>query len=230
MQDDNIIPFRARPEPPQAPKRPSPPMINLPFATKILAGILIAVHLSIFVLKSTVLPEMENSAIFFGAFTPANWTSMESFQWLTPLTLITFSILHGGWLHLAVNILMLVAVGSGLERTLGKKDFLIIYIGGTLFAALAHLAFAPFSTLPIIGASGGVSALFGGMIYLSKTQQENYTGQSRSILPIVAIWIGIAVIGGFLGAPNGSPVAWIAHIGGFLAGIGLMMTLLKRRG
>lgn len=224
MTDDNIIHFKQKPE---QKKISPPPMLNIPPATKILAGLFMFIHLMITDLSLTFIPDAENYAILFSGLVPASWTGAAPFFIWTPLTLLLFSFVHGGWLHLGINILMLLSIGSGMEKSIGIKKYLLIYAGGTFFAALSHIAFSPFSTMPIVGASGGVSALFGAMLYMMRADTSNSQGKDR-FLPIVLIWVGISAIGGFLGAPNGSPVAWIAHIGGFLSGIGIMMILLKR--
>jgi membrane associated rhomboid family serine protease len=227
-QNDNIIHFRQKEK--GTPQHRPPPMFNLPIATKFLAGTLIFIQLALAGLTLTIFPDAENYAYAIGGFVPASWTGAAPFFWWTPISIILFSFLHGGWLHLGVNSLMLVSIGSGLEKAIGVKHYLFIYFAGTLFSALSHFAFAPFSTMPIIGASGGVSALFGAMLYMIKTNQATLNGnRGNSMLPVVFVWIGISIIGGYLGSPNGSPVAWIAHIGGFLSGIGLMMMLLRHR-
>lgn len=232
MPDDNIIPFQPRPpkdEKPIQAKRP-PPMLNIPPATKILIGIILIVHLGLFALAQTIFPEVDKHTAFMAGFTPAIWTTFENFTWWTPFTLITFSFLHGGWLHLGVNIVLLVAMGSGLEKMIDIKNYLLIYFGSTLFAVLMHLAIYPDSFMPIIGASGGVSGVFGAMIYMmNPTQSMKGLLSNRNLLAVVAIYIGITIIAGLLGGPDGSSVAWVAHIGGFLAGLGIMMALIKRR-
>ena len=221
---DNIIHFKPKPEPKKPPNPSHPPMLNIPIATKILGCILILTHLIITALSLTIIPDAYNYAVLFSGLIPASWTGAAPFLPWTPLTLVLFSFVHGGWLHLGVNILMLVSIGSGMEKSIGIKKYMIVYVGGTIFAALSHIAFDPFSTMPIIGASGGVSALFGAMLYMMRTDN---IGRTTPILPIIIVWIGVSIIGGFLGAPDGSPVAWIAHIAGFLSGIGIMMILLK---
>lgn len=230
MTDDNIIAFKPRPEQPDVKKRRPPPMFNIPPLTKTLAGAILFIHATISVLALTLLPSAENYAILFGGLIPASWTGAAPFYWWTPLTLLLFSFIHGGWLHVGINILMLVSIGSGIEKSCGLRKYLIIYFGGTLFAALTQVAFSPFSDIPVVGASGGVSALFGAMLYMMKQNDATLYGQrGNTILPVVIVWIGISALGGLLGAPNGSPVAWLAHIGGFLSGIGIMMILLKQR-
>lgn len=226
-KQDNIIAFQPRPKSvePQ-PKRP-PPMLNIPPATKILTGAIIAVHLIIFALTNTVEPQALDIAAYFGGFIPASWSGAAPFYWWTPLSLVAFSFLHGGWMHLAFNVVMLVAMGSGLEKSIGVKKYLMIYIGTTLFAAFAHLALYPSSTMPIIGASGGISGVFGAMI-VAMNQARSSVDKS-TLMPVIIAYIGISVVTGLMGGPDGSSVAWVAHIGGFLAGVGFMMTLLKNQ-
>ena len=93
------------------------------------------------------------------------------------------------------------------------------------------MALYPLSSNPIIGASGGISGIFGAMIYLmNKTQNDVRNTQHRSrMIPIIVAYIGITALIGMIGGPDGASVAWIAHIGGFLSGIGIMMFLLKNR-
>ncbi|HAJ90914.1 MAG TPA: hypothetical protein DCM27_07905 [Rhodospirillaceae bacterium] len=225
---DNIITFQPRPQKDdrQNTRRP-PPMFNIPPATKLLTGLLIAIHLVIFALTNSIEPQALDIAVYFAGFIPAHWTGMEPFYWWTPFSLIGFSLLHGGWMHLAFNVVMLVAMGSGLEKSVGIKQYLMIYVGTTLFAAFAHLALYPSSTMPIIGASGGISGIFGAMLVVMNQTRSSL--DKNTLMPVIIAYIGISVLVGLMGAPDGSSVAWIAHIGGFLAGIGFMMTLLKRR-
>lgn len=232
MPDDNIINFQPRPKKEEATSHPKshPPMLNIPPITKILTGIILVVHLSLFALTQTIFPEADKFTAFMAGFTPAIWTTFENFMWWTPFTLITFSFLHGGWLHLGVNVVLLVAMGSGLEKTIGVKNYVLIYFGATLFAVLTHLALYPNSFMPIIGASGGISGIFGAMLYMMNQDNSlNPLKSNRRLLTIIGIYIGITILAGLLGGPDGSSVAWIAHIGGFLAGLGIMMVLLKRR-
>ena len=225
---DNIITFQPRPKPPEPKKhRPHPPMFNIPPATKIMTGILIAIHLVIFALSNTIEPQALDIAAYFAGFIPASWSGIGTFYWWTPFSIIGFSFLHGGWMHLGFNVVMLVAMGSGLEKSIGIKRYLMIYIGTTLFAAFAHLALYPASTMPIIGASGGISGIFGAMIVVMN-QARSGVDKSR-LMPVIFAYIGITVLMGLMGGPDGSSVVWIAHIGGFLAGVGFMMTLLKRQ-
>lgn len=232
MPDDNIIPFQHHRKIDTSIKEPQPPpMFNIPPATKILTGLIVVIHLIILGLSVTLIPNADSMAAVLGGFTPASWTNPDNFNWITPFTIITFSFLHGGWMHLGFNTVLLVAMGSGLEKSIGIKQYFYIYCGSTLCALLAHMALYPLSSNPIIGASGGISGIFGAMIYLmNKTQNDVRNTQHRSrMIPIIVAYIGITALIGMIGGPDGASVAWIAHIGGFLSGIGIMMFLLKNR-
>lgn len=225
---DNIIAFQPRPRPDdQKPKYRPPPMLNIPPVTKMMAGALIAVQLIIFALSNTIEPRALDIAAHFSGFIPASWSGSAPFFWWTPLSLLGFSFIHGGWMHLAFNVVMLVAMGSGLEKSVGIKKYAMIYVGTTLFAIFAHLAIYPSSTMPIVGASGGISGIFGAMIVMMN--QARSSVDKSTLMPVAIAYIGIAVLTGLMGGPDGSSVAWVAHIGGFLAGIGFMMTLLKNQ-
>ena len=78
--------------------------------------------------------------------------------WLTPLTA---TLIHGGIAHLALNLVMLVYCGLFAERALGAAGVVILYIVGAYAAALGHWAFEPGSSMPMIGASGAISAVVG---------------------------------------------------------------------
>lgn len=223
--NDNVLPFGNGRK--QGRKRPHPPMVNLPQGTKILILLLVAVH-GILTLGTLVIhPALEPLALSYGGFVPANWTGTRPFAWWTPLTLVSFGFLHGGWFHLGINVLMLMAFGSGVERLLGARNFVKIYAGATVAAALTHLAFSPFSGEIVVGASGGISGLFGAMLVLMKRQGRLGGG---GLTPAILVWIGLTVAFGMMGAPDGSPVAWLAHIGGFLGGLGLALNLTNRKG
>lgn len=225
--DDNVILFQPRPKRNDTPVRRPPPMLNIPPVTKGLVVSLLGVHAIIAALSATLWPFAADYAAMLGGFTPAQWTGGQSFFWWTPLTLVSFSFLHGGWLHVVINSLMLVAMGSGLEKSVGPRRYLWIYAGATLFAILAHLAFYPSSAEPVVGASGGLSGVFGAMLFVMYGRRGH--SYSPALVRVALIWIGISVLLGLMGGPSGETVAWVAHVGGFLGGIGLMKMMSESR-
>ena len=152
-----------------------------------------------------------------------------SLAWLTPLTAM---FLHGGLLHLAGNALYLWIFGRPIEDLLGARRFAIFYAACGLAAALVHVAAAPSSYLPTIGASGAVSGLLGAYAV------SYPTGRLRLLWPPVRVpaiaflflWIAIQIASGVSSwGGTGGGVAWWAHVGGFVAGAGLARSLWVRR-
>jgi len=150
--------------------------------------------------------------------------------WLTPLTA---TLVHGGMLHLAFNILMLVWCGTLVERVLGPSALLILYGVGAYVSALAQFATDITSPLPIIGASGAVSAVIGAFS-LMYGQQKQIVRSPRlnrmlNALWLLAAWIVLQMMSGFLAGQQGFMLATPAHIGGFVAGLLLQRPLLLWR-
>jgi membrane associated rhomboid family serine protease len=150
--------------------------------------------------------------------------------WLTPLS---STLVHGGLLHLALNILMLVWCGSQVERILGVGPMLLLYVVGAYTAAIAQWLVAPLSPMPMIGASGAISAVVGAFA-LSFGQQKrivNSPALNRSLNAIwlLAAWIVLQIMSGVLAGTQGYLLATPAHIGGFIAGLLLQRPLLLWR-
>jgi len=149
--------------------------------------------------------------------------------WLTPLTA---TMIHGGWAHLALNLLMFVFCGRETERALGVVGIAILYLVGAYAAAAMQWAFSPASALPMIGASGAISAVVGAYAVLFGRRRAQRMGPVPAhivhIAWLAAAWIGIQLLIGFAGM-GGVTVAIGAHIGGFVAGLVLARPLLGWR-
>ena len=193
--------------------RPTEPMVNLPIATKWLLGTMAG----LFILTNIILfAETADAIILRLGFIPANFSSGE-FNLFSLITPFTHMFLHGGWMHVMMNLFMLAAFGSGVEKWLGSKKVLILFILSGLFGVAAHYILNTNSPYPMIGASGGLSGLFAAaLIMMSRGQRE--MGGRFGILPFAIIWIGLSIGFGMLGGPDGSMIAWAAHVGGFLGG------------
>lgn len=214
-ENGNIIQFKIPPAPPVRPSHP--PMINLPILTKIMLAIIVACQ-CLTAMIGWMDQDLLDVIYFHGAFTPASWAGPLPFLWWTPLTVLSFSFLHGGWLHLAVNGIMLAAFGSGVEKWLGARKMLFVFCVSSLIAIFFQFISQPHSMAGVVGISGGISGFFGALLLMM--QQQRTLGNARnSIMPFVIVWLAVSVIFGFMGAPDGSPIAWLAHIGGFLGGL-----------
>lgn len=147
--------------------------------------------------------------------------------WLTPWSA---TLVHGGWLHLIFNLVMLVWVGSQVERALGAANLLFAYLVGALAAAAAQYVAAPTGFTPMVGASGAISAIF-GIYALMAARPKPVTRSLRinrmiHVAWLLAAWVVIQWMNGLLSAGQGVMLATPAHIGGFIAGLVLQRPLL----
>lgn len=233
-KDDNVVPF-SKPKPTQKKKvktkiiMPShgttnaQPIINLPPVTKYFLGLIVAIHLIItFALSDEA---ASNIYITYG-FIPAFWGGESPFKTITLITPLTHMLLHGSWLHIAMNAIMLMAFGSGVERGIGAKKMIFIFIFSGLCGIGLQYALNPASMHPVIGASGGLSGLFAAAFVLISRLQKKMGMPSSSLWKFIAIWIAISIAFGFLGSPDGNAVAWMAHLGGFFGGF-IALKILK---
>ncbi|MDK3019991.1 rhomboid family intramembrane serine protease [Pseudodonghicola flavimaris] len=153
-------------------------------------------------------------------------------------TLITSTFLHGGLMHLAGNMLFLWIFGDNLEDQMGHVGFLLFYLACGTGAGLIHVAAAPGSQVPTVGASGAIAGVMGGYLLL-------YPRARVDILLILIIffriftvpawlmlglWLAMQFIGGLEADPTQGGVAYWAHTGGFAVGLILTLPLWLRRG
>jgi len=156
------------------------------------------------------------------------------------LTPLTSSLLHGGWLHLFFNLLILLFCGRQVEMVLGGRLMLLLYGVGAYAAALGQWLLGPQTIVPMIGASGAISAILGAYALLFSNQEVRALGPIPANI-VRMLWLGagwvvlqflIGVASGMdgraLGAGDGR-IAIGAHVGGFLAGMLLTRPLLKLR-
>ena len=145
------------------------------------------------------------------------------------LGLFSSQFLHGGWLHLAGNMLFLWVFGNNIEDRLGRLRFLPFYLTVGLAAGLAQALSDPSSEVPVIGASGAISGILGAYLVLYPKKRVWTIVLPFFFLPFKLpawIWLAIYLVMQFLflGAEataegaDGDGVAYLAHIGGFIAG------------
>ena len=139
-------------------------------------------------------------------------------------TLLTSMFLHGGWMHLGGNMLYLWIFGDNIERLVGHLRFLTFYLLCGFAAGLAHIFFSLNSVIPTVGASGAISGVLGGYLLLfPKNRVRVLTRGGVAHVPAIVVlgfWIFIQSINGMGSIANTSEtggVAYLAHIGGFLA-------------
>jgi membrane associated rhomboid family serine protease len=171
----------------------------------------------------------------FGGFIPARLAGQLVIPGAVPalLTPWTSALLHGGWLHLAINMLMLVFAGTQVERVIGASGVAFAYLVGALVSAGAQFLVDPGSTLPLVGASGAISTLFGlyALFFGQPKQVTRNMKLNRWIHAawLLAAWVVIQWMAGVLAGGQGVLLATPAHIGGFIAGMLLQRPLLLWR-
>ena len=148
-------------------------------------------------------------------------------------TLVTSMFLHGGFLHLLGNMLYLWIFGKGVESALGPVRFLLLYVLSGVAAALTQALTGPAVEVPMIGASGAIAGVLGA--YLVLRPRSNVVVLLWIIifvrlitLPAVlllGIWFGLQLLSALSMQPGEAGVAFWAHVGGFLAGMALVLVL-----
>jgi membrane associated rhomboid family serine protease len=146
-----------------------------------------------------------------------------------PLTILTSMFLHGGFLHLAGNMLFLWVFGNNVEDALGRARFLAFYLATGAVAALAQVAVGVAAGdlfTPMVGASGAVSGVLAAYVVLFPRSRVLTLIPIFFIIRIVwlpagffiGIWFALQLLPALLGAGQGGGVAYMAHVGGFVAG------------
>lgn len=197
--------------------------INLPPAILWIIGLNLAVHL----LRQLLSESVDDQLILEFGLIPVAYTGQPGGDWLSLVVApFTYQFLHGGWVHLGVNMLSLAAFGAPVERLLGVRRFVAFYLSAGLAAALVHVLSFPDSADPVVGASGAISGIFGAVLVLLRR-----VGRMSSLLPIAGVWIALNVFFGIFGGTpgaGGQPVAWTAHIGGFIYGLAAIRLFVPR--
>jgi membrane associated rhomboid family serine protease len=141
-------------------------------------------------------------------------------------TLLTSMFLHGGWAHLGGNMLFLWIFGDNIEHRLGHLRFVAFYLICGLAAGLAHILANASSGIPTVGASGAISGVLGGYLLLfprNRVYVMTYGGVATvPAMLMLGLWILLQFVNGFgsvANTPETGGVAYLAHIGGFIAGL-----------
>ena len=148
-------------------------------------------------------------------------------------TLFTSMFMHAGWLHLGGNMLYLWIFGDNVEDRFGPVKFIIFYLLCGIAATFAQLFFSMGSDVPNLGASGAIAGVLGSYILMFPQQQVKVL-VGRIVTPVSALiviggWIVLQFfsgIGSIANTADTGGVAYMAHIGGFVAGF--VLTLLFR--
>jgi membrane associated rhomboid family serine protease len=155
-------------------------------------------------------------------------------------TILTSMFLHGNWLHIGSNMLFLWVFGDNIEDSLGRLRFIVFYFLCGLAAAIVQILSDPASTIPMVGASGAVAGVLGAYLLLFPHNRVLtliplfifFTTVELPAYLIIGYWALLQFLNAYLlkggGMLRGGGVAYFAHIGGFVAGMALIMLMTDR--
>ncbi|HEB77693.1 MAG TPA: rhomboid family intramembrane serine protease [Methylothermaceae bacterium] len=145
------------------------------------------------------------------------------------MTLFTHMFMHGSWLHLILNMWFLWIFGDNVEDAMGSGRFIVFYLLCGLAAAAAQILGDPSSSVPMVGASGAIGGVMGAYARLYPNARVENLVPMGFYMAIVAVpayfmlgyWFIVQILAGLLSDSTAGGVAFWAHAGGFLAGLGL---------
>ena len=152
-----------------------------------------------------------------------------------PWTILTAMFMHGGWLHVIGNMWFLWIFGDNVEDAMGRIRFVVFYLLSGVAAALAQVLVTPSSVMPMVGASGAIAGVLGAYFVLYPHARVRCLWILIVFVTFVNVpaWVllGLWFVSQFF-VPLESGVAWMAHVGGFLAGLALARLFVpaRRRG
>jgi membrane associated rhomboid family serine protease len=197
---------------------------------------IIAVNAVVFLFVFSLAPDARARMFYLFGVVPARFFEPEWAAWAGfPDTLgwpfLTYMFLHGGWLHVILNMWMLWIFGDNIEDVTGHGWFVLFYVLCGLAAVATHMAFERASPMPVVGASGAVAGIMGAYIVLYPH------GRVLTLVPVfffpfffripaslfLGFWFVMQILSGVQATAGGAQnVAWWAHVGGFVTGIVLI--------
>jgi len=203
---------------------------------------LVAINIAVFLLEVSRPADALQAFVTAWGVVPREYSAGRDLAPLIPVpfwsTLVTSMFLHGGWMHLGGNLLYLWIFGDNLEHRMGHVKFLVFYLLCGLAAGGAHILFNSGSNVPTVGASGAISGVLGGYLLLfPKNRVRILTRGGIMAVPamyVLGFWIFIQFINsaGSMARTSetgdGGGVAYLAHVGGFVAGLVLVKLFARR--
>jgi membrane associated rhomboid family serine protease len=177
-----------------------------------------------------------NSLVFTWGLVPYRLAQLDP---RSIITIFTSMFMHSGFMHIAGNMLYLWIFGDNIESALGSFRFTVFYLLCGLGAALGQVLIDPASEVPMIGASGAISGVLGAYLLLyPRVEVETLLILGYFVrlvrmpaLVVLGFWIILQLFSGLasLGMDASGGVAFFAHVGGFVAGLVLVLLLRRRR-
>ncbi len=150
-------------------------------------------------------------------------------------TIVSSVFLHGGWFHLIGNMWFLWIFGNNIEDAMGPRRFVAFYLLAGVLAALAQIFTDRSSPLPHVGASGAISAIMGAYVVLYPKVRVHsilvlgffITRISLPAYVMLLYWAALQMVGSLAGGQSAGGVAFVAHLGGFAAGVAMIKLFTK---
>lgn len=194
----------------------------------------LAINVMIFLYQITLGAQgIDNFLNTFGGIPAEITTGVDTF------TLITSMFLHGGWMHIIGNMIFLWIFADNIEAIIGNLPFLIFYVIGGLVASAAHIFTDPDSMIPVVGASGAISAVMGTYLVMFPKSRIKliFIMFFRTFYLPAFVFLGFwfaqqlfSGVGTMSSEAGGGGVAWWAHIGGFVYGVAMGFLIKKYYG
>jgi membrane associated rhomboid family serine protease len=218
------------------PIRDDNPTIRKPYLTVAI----IAVNVLVFLYSQTLGLKGFRLFTFQYGFIPYEFMSGTE---LTPelsasvyFTAFSSMFMHGGWMHLIGNMLFLWIYGNNVEDYFGPVKFLLFYLISGLSAIALYTVFGPDSQIPLVGASGAIAGVMGAYMVLHPRARITclviFFFIQFVVLPakvVLGFWFAYQLLMSLIGSSTGGGVAWLAHVGGFGFGWGLLKLLTRGR-
>ena len=204
---------------------------------------LIIANISIFIYLRYFVPGETNQFFLKLGFIPFELTHFKDISpenlVPVPLTIFTAMFIHGGWIHLLSNMLYLWIFGDNVEDILGHVKYLFFYLACGIAATGLHFFINTASKVPTVGASGAIAGVLGAYLFLFPKARVKtllilfifiYIISIPAII-ILGLWIIMQILSAYIeyGSKTGGQIAWFAHIGGFAAGLVLIILMKKRK-
>jgi membrane associated rhomboid family serine protease len=202
---------------------------------------LIVTCVLVFLWQSSLGPRQEAAVVYSFGFIPAVLFTdaslpAELVRVPAAMTLLTSMFLHGGFMHLAGNMLYLWVFGNNIEDSMGHGRFLLFYLLCGVAAAFAQALPDPSSEIPMIGASGAISGVLGAYLVLFPHARVHVLIPFGFLLLhtiragwLLGFWFVFQLASGLLSSSAEGGVAFWAHVGGFVAGMALIFVMRDRR-
>jgi membrane associated rhomboid family serine protease len=215
------------------------PILNVPRSVAGAAALMTGIQL----VRELLPDEVDLTLVLALAFIPARYSGAAAELpggYLTAVTsFVTYMVVHGGWVHLVVNVLWMLAFGSAVARRVGDLNFLYFSVLCGVAGALTHLAFHYGDMAPVVGASAAISGQMAGALrFIFKARRLpgesapdfihaplmslRQTLSDQRILMFLVFWLAINAYLGLSAvkiAGQEGGIAWEAHVGGFVCGL-----------